>query len=225
MLYEIVGAKCENQPFAGIIEIQGHREFFEALDQFWQKTQDEELIQKYIQTLEHLTINSSDGLWIRELIDRLKHVPPPPKEPDIVLPNPIATTSDLWISCSGLANAISNLPVFLNKQIAEKNPEIRIDHIPKALNAIRTGLPNLAVLLSKNDYLDAQKSLEELQVRYDRYIDWLNKGHQRTATLDEINNYFKEELVGWIGKSFLPTMERVCSKRTDNFDSNKDKTQ
>jgi len=84
LLHKIVGPKCENTPFAEIIEIQGHREFFEALDHLWQAVQDEGFIHKYIQALEPLTINSSDGLWIRELIDRLKHVPPPPKETDLL---------------------------------------------------------------------------------------------------------------------------------------------
>jgi hypothetical protein len=178
---------------------------------------DSVLARKLIRTMLEHVVNVDDIRYLSGILSD--------PEPEIPLPNPITTITDLWISCSGLANALINLPDFLNKQIAAKNPEIRINHMPNALHAIRMGLPNLAVLLSKNDYLDAQKSLEELQVRYDRYIDWLNKGYQRTATLDEINNYFTEELDGWIGKSFLPTMERVCSKRTDNFDSNKDKTQ
>ena len=167
-------------------------------------------------SLTHSPQDRKNDAWALPVVLRHKGVFLEINRPTVT-PDP-PTIKDLWISCSGLANAISNLPVFLNKQIAEKNPEIRIDHIPNALNAIRMGLPNLAILLSKNDYLDAQDSLEELQVRYDRYIDWLNKGYQRTATLDEINKYFTEELDGWIGKSFLPTMERVCSKRTDNLD-------
>jgi S-adenosylhomocysteine hydrolase len=91
---------------------------------------------------------------------------------------------------------------------------IQIDHIVNALEAVKVGLPRFAIEVDNQDYLDAQNSLRELYDRYNGYIDLLNKGSQRTATLDEVNQYFKVELNDWIGKSFLPTMERVCSKRT-----------
>ena len=84
MLFKIVGQKSNNDPFAAILQISGDGDFFEALDNLWITIQDNELIDKYIQALEPLTINGTDQLWIRELIERIGRVPTPPKETDIL---------------------------------------------------------------------------------------------------------------------------------------------
>ena len=84
MLFEIVGKRSNDDPFASILAIPGDAEFFQALDNLWKSIEDNKLIEKYIQTLMPLTINGADQLWIGELIERLGRVPPPPKETNIL---------------------------------------------------------------------------------------------------------------------------------------------
>jgi hypothetical protein len=85
LLFEIVGQKSKNDPFAQILQISGDSDFFDALNNLWKVFDDNLLIEKYIRALQHHTVNGSDQQWIRELIERLGRVPPSPKETDILL--------------------------------------------------------------------------------------------------------------------------------------------
>ena len=116
MLFKIVGQKSNNDPFAAILQIPGAGDFFEALDNLWKTIQDNNLIDKYIQALEPLTINGSDQLWIRELIERIGRIPPPPKETDI-----------LFNAVSGILkrNAV------LGKNLLEATRHVRSAKIPR----------------------------------------------------------------------------------------------
>ena len=84
LVFKIVGPLCDNSPFAEILAIDGQREFFEALDQLWRTIEDESYIQDYIENLEPLTLNRDDKKWIQGLTRRIKFVPPPAKETNIL---------------------------------------------------------------------------------------------------------------------------------------------
>ena len=84
LVYKIVGPLCDNSPFAEILAINGQREFFDALDQLWRTIEDESYIQDYIENLEPLTLNRDDKKWIQGLTRRIKFVPPPAKETNIL---------------------------------------------------------------------------------------------------------------------------------------------
>jgi hypothetical protein len=84
LVYKIVGPLCDNSPFAEILAINGQREFFDALDQLWQTIDEESYIQDYIENLEPLTLNRDDKKWIQGLLRRIKFVPPPAKETNIL---------------------------------------------------------------------------------------------------------------------------------------------
>ena len=84
LVYKIVGPLCDNSPFAEILAINGQREFFETLDQLWQTTEDASFIHDYIENLEPLTLNRDDKKWIQGLLRRVKFVPPPAKETNIL---------------------------------------------------------------------------------------------------------------------------------------------
>ena len=84
LVYKIVGPLCDNSPFAEILAINGQREFFETLDQLWRTIEDESYIQDYIENLEPLTLNRDDKKWIQGLTRRIKFVPPPAKETNIL---------------------------------------------------------------------------------------------------------------------------------------------
>lgn len=84
LVYKIVGPLCDNSPFAEILAIDGQREFFDALDQLWRTIEDESYIQDYIENLEPLTLNRDDKKWIQGLTRRIKFVPPPAKETNIL---------------------------------------------------------------------------------------------------------------------------------------------
>jgi len=84
LVYKIVGPLCDNSPFAEILAINGQREFFETLDQLWQTIDEESYIQDYIENLEPLTLNRDDKKWIQGLTRRIKFVPPPAKETNIL---------------------------------------------------------------------------------------------------------------------------------------------
>ena len=84
LVYKIVGPLCDNSPFAEILAIDGQREFFDALDQLWRTIEDESYIQDYIENLEPLTLNRDDKKWIEGLTRRIKFVPPPAKETNIL---------------------------------------------------------------------------------------------------------------------------------------------
>ena len=84
LVYKIVGPLCDNSPFAEILAINGQREFFETLDQLWRTIEDESYIQDYIKNLEPLTLNRDDKKWIEGLTRRIKFVPPPAKETNIL---------------------------------------------------------------------------------------------------------------------------------------------
>ena len=84
LVYKIVGPLCDNSPFAEILAINGQREFFETLDQLWKTIDEESYIQEYIENLEPLTLNRDDKKWIQGLTRRIKFVPPPAKETNIL---------------------------------------------------------------------------------------------------------------------------------------------
>ena len=84
LVYKIVGPLCDNSPFAEILAINGQREFFDALDQLWKTIDEESYIQDYIENLEPLTLNRDDKKWIQGLTRRIKFVPPPAKETNIL---------------------------------------------------------------------------------------------------------------------------------------------
>ena len=84
LVFKIVGPLCDNSPFAEILAINGQREFFETLDQLWRTIEDESYIQDYIENLEPLTLNRDDKKWIEGLTRRIKFVPPPAKETNIL---------------------------------------------------------------------------------------------------------------------------------------------
>jgi hypothetical protein len=84
LVHKIVGPLCDNSPFAEILAINGQREFFDALDQLWQTIDEESYIQDYIENLEPLTLNRDDKKWIQGLLRRIKFVPPPAKETNIL---------------------------------------------------------------------------------------------------------------------------------------------
>ena len=84
LVYNIVGPLCDNSPFAESLAIDGQREFFDALDQLWRTIEDESYIQDYIENLEPLTLNRDDKKWIQGLTRRIKFVPPPAKETNIL---------------------------------------------------------------------------------------------------------------------------------------------
>ena len=84
LVFKIVGPLCDNSPFAEILAINGQREFFDALDQLWRTIEDESYIQDYIENLEQLTLNRDDKKWIQGLTRRIKFVPPPAKETNIL---------------------------------------------------------------------------------------------------------------------------------------------
>ena len=84
LVFKIVGPLCDNSPFAEILAINGQREFFDALDQLWRTIEDESYIQDYIENLEPLTLNRDDKKWIQGLTRRIKFVPPPAKETNIL---------------------------------------------------------------------------------------------------------------------------------------------
>jgi len=84
LVHKIVGPLCDNSPFAEILAINGQREFFETLDQLWQTIDEESYIQDYIENLEPLTLNRDDKKWIQGLLRRIKFVPPPAKETNIL---------------------------------------------------------------------------------------------------------------------------------------------
>ena len=84
LAYKIVGPLCDNSPFAEILAINGQREFFETLDQLWKTIDEESYIQEYIENLEPLTLNRDDKKWIQGLTRRIKFVPPPAKETNIL---------------------------------------------------------------------------------------------------------------------------------------------
>ena len=84
LVYKIVGHLCDSSPFAEILAINGQREFFDALDQLWRTIEDESYIQDYIENLEPLTLNRDDKKWIQGLTRRIKFVPPPAKETNIL---------------------------------------------------------------------------------------------------------------------------------------------
>ena len=84
LVFKIVGPLCDNSPFAEILAINGQREFFETLDQLWRTIEDESYIQDYIENLEPLTLNRDDKKWIQGLTRRIKFVPPPAKETNIL---------------------------------------------------------------------------------------------------------------------------------------------
>ncbi|MFZ4083149.1 MAG: hypothetical protein ACOYKN_18110 [Pirellula sp.] len=84
LVHKIVGPLCDNSPFAEILAINGQREFFDALDQLWQTIEDESYIHDYIENLEPLTLNRDDKKWIQGLLRRVKFVPPPAKETNIL---------------------------------------------------------------------------------------------------------------------------------------------
>lgn len=84
LVYKIVGSLCDNSPFAEILAVNGQREFFETLDQLWLTIEDESYIQDYIKNLEPLTLNRDDKKWIQGLLRRIKFVPPPAKETNIL---------------------------------------------------------------------------------------------------------------------------------------------
>ena len=84
LVFKIVGPLCDNSPFAEILAIDGQREFFDALDQLWRTIEDESYIQDYIENLEPLTLNRDDKKWIQGLTRRIKFVPPPAKEINIL---------------------------------------------------------------------------------------------------------------------------------------------
>jgi hypothetical protein len=84
LVHKIVGPRCADSPFAEILAINGQREFFETLDQLWQTTEDASFIHDYIENLEPLTLNRDDKKWIQGLLRRIKFVPPPAKETNIL---------------------------------------------------------------------------------------------------------------------------------------------
>lgn len=84
LVYKIVGSLCDNSPFAEILAVNGQREFFETLDQLWLTIEDESYIQDYIKNLEPLTLNRDDKKWIQGLLRRIKFVPPPARETNIL---------------------------------------------------------------------------------------------------------------------------------------------
>ena len=84
LVFKIVGPLCDNSPFAEILAINGQREFFETLDQLWKTIDEESYIQEYIENLEPLTLNRDDKKWIQGLTRRIKFVPPPAKETNIL---------------------------------------------------------------------------------------------------------------------------------------------
>ena len=84
LVFKIVGHLCDNSPFAEILAINGQREFFETLDQLWKTIDEESYIQEYIENLEPLTLNRDDKKWIQGLTRRIKFVPPPAKETNIL---------------------------------------------------------------------------------------------------------------------------------------------
>ena len=84
LVFKIVGPLCDNSPFAEILAINGQREFFETLDQLWKTIDEESYIQEYIENLEPLTLNRDDKKWIEGLTRRIKFVPPPAKETNIL---------------------------------------------------------------------------------------------------------------------------------------------
>ena len=84
LVFKIVGPLCDNSPFAEILAINGQREFFDSLDQLWQTTEDASFIHDYIENLEPLTLNRDDKKWIQGLLRRIKFVPPPAKETNIL---------------------------------------------------------------------------------------------------------------------------------------------
>ena len=84
LVYKIVGPLCDNSPFAEILAINGQREFFDTLDQLWKTIDEESYIQDYIENLEPLTLNRDDKKWIQGLTRRIKFVPPPAKETNIL---------------------------------------------------------------------------------------------------------------------------------------------
>jgi hypothetical protein len=84
LVYKIVGPLCDNSPFAEILAIDGQREFFDSLDQLWRTIDEESYIQDYIENLEPLTLNRDDKKWIQGLLRRIKLVPPPAKETNIL---------------------------------------------------------------------------------------------------------------------------------------------
>ena len=84
LVFKIVGPLCDNSPFAEILAINGQREFFETLDQLWKTIDEESYIQEYIENLEPLTLNRDDKKWIQGLTRRIKFVPPPAKEINIL---------------------------------------------------------------------------------------------------------------------------------------------
>ena len=84
LVHKIVGPRCADSPFAEILAINGQREFFETLDQLWQTTEDASFIHDYIENLEPLTLNRDDKKWIQGLLRRVKFVPPPAKETNIL---------------------------------------------------------------------------------------------------------------------------------------------
>ncbi|MFN8765188.1 MAG: NAD(P)-dependent oxidoreductase [Pirellulaceae bacterium] len=191
-----------NAPWANLARINGYDTFFIELFDLLQTIEEQKANRALVEWMHKYSLNAKDKAYLESLLKgdvRIKSV----SQKNI---------DHLWHTCLDLANQITELPAFLNEQIAKGGAEIRIDHIPNAMNTVRVGLPQFKIEVDNSDYADAQNSLKELHDRYNGYIDLLNKGSQRTVSLEKINKYFKEELEEWIGECFLPTMQRVCSK-------------
>jgi hypothetical protein len=108
-----------------------------------------------------------------------------------------------WNRSVDFYRELRRMPDLLNATVASGSLSIEFNECRDALKTLYDESPSLIPFITKPEYSRLTQLVHEAADRYNAYLALLRQGVARERTLDEINEFYNSQLVGWTESVFL----------------------